>query len=157
VMSLPALIAAALIAGLALGGTAAWRVQTWRWAAADAERVQATQEAARLQSAALAKSTERIDHDTHARLRRAAAAAAAAGADLERLRAAAGALAVPIAPGAAGPACQPDDGRLGRLAGLLVEGAELAAEGGRRVEQLAAEKAGLQRDAAEIRRVFVTP
>lgn len=46
-MGLPALIAAALIAGLALGGTAAWRVQTSRWAAADAQRLEVEREARR--------------------------------------------------------------------------------------------------------------
>lgn len=51
-MSLPALVAAALLAGLALGGTAGWQVQGWRWAAADAARVQAEHEAQRGQERA---------------------------------------------------------------------------------------------------------
>ncbi len=44
-MSLPALIAAALLVGLALGGAGAWTVQGWRWRAADAERMELEREA----------------------------------------------------------------------------------------------------------------
>lgn len=46
-MSLPALIAVALIAGLALGGTGGWWVQGWRWRAADADRLELEREARR--------------------------------------------------------------------------------------------------------------
>lgn len=46
-MSLPALIVAALLAGLALGGAGAWQVQAWRWRAADAERLEVEREARR--------------------------------------------------------------------------------------------------------------
>jgi hypothetical protein len=66
--------------------------------------------------------------------------------DLERLRLAASAVAPDPSASAAG--CS-DDGRLSSLARLLTEGADLVEEGGRRVEQLAAEKAALQRHVAE--------
>lgn len=151
-MSLPTLIAAALLAGLLMGGTGAWKVQAWRHAAAEAERIQAEQEATRIKSTALAREAERNDRDTTDALRRAAASAAGARNDLERLRNATAS----IAPADPGAACEPDDGRLARIAGLLAQGAGLVEEGGRRVEQLAAEKAGLQRDAASVRGVLVT-
>jgi hypothetical protein len=138
--------------GVAVGFIGGWQVQGWRWRAADADRIEAEHEAARLKSTALARGAERNDRETTDQLRRALVAAAAARDDLERLRnAAAG-----IGPADPGAACEPDDGRLGRLASLLAEGAGLVEEGGRRVEQLAAEKAGLQRDAAELRRVLVS-
>lgn len=144
-----ALLLAALLGGGFLGG---WTVQGWRYRAADAARLEAEQEATRLKSTALAKGAERNDRETTDQLRRAVAAAAAARDDLERLRnAAAG-----VEPANSGASCEPDDGRLRRLASLLAEGAGLVEEGGRRVEQLAAEKAGLQRDAAELRRVLVS-
>lgn len=142
---------AAALAALAIGSAGAWKVQALRWTAADAERIQAEQEVARLKSTALASAAERNDRATTDQLRRATALAAAARDDLERLRNAAGSVASSADPGAA--IC-PDDGRLGRLAGLLAEGASLAEEGGRRVEQLAAEKAGLQRHESELRRVL---
>ena len=152
-MSLPAIIVAALIAGLALGGTAGWKVQAWRWAATDAARIQAEQEATRLQSTALARSAERNDRDTTDALRKAAASAAGARDDLERLRHATAS----VQAGDPGAACEPERERLARLNGLLAEGAGLVEEGGRRVEQLALEKAGLQRDAAALRGVLVAP
>lgn len=146
--------AIAAIAALAIGATGAWKVQAWRWAAADAERIQAEQEDARLKSTALAKAAERNDRATTDQIRRAQALAVAARNDLERLRNAAGTIG---ASADTATACEPDDGRLERVLGLLAEGAGLVEEGGRRVEQLAAEKAGLQRDAAEVRRVLVKP
>lgn len=152
-MSLPALIVAALLVGLTIGGTAAYKVQAWRWAAADAERIQAEQEDARLKSTALARDAERNDRATTDELRRARAAAAGARDDLERLRSAANGISLRADPAAAG--C-PDDGQLERVIGLLAEGAGLVEEGGRRVDELAAEKAGLQRHIADIRRVLVS-
>ena len=151
-MSLPALIVAALIAGMALGGITGWRVQSWRHAAQESERIQAEQEATRIQSTALSRSAERNDRDTTDALRKATAAAAGARDDLERLRNATASIAPPDSP-ASGCA---DDGRLSRIASLLAEGAGLVEEGGRRVERLAAEKAGLQRDGASVRGVLVT-
>lgn len=145
---------AAGLAAVAIGAAGAWKVQSWRWTAADAERIQAEQEDARFKSMALAKGAERNDRETTDQLRRAAAAASASRDDLERLRNAAGGISASADPGLTG--CL-DDGRLGRIAGLLAEGASLVEEGGRRVERLAAEKAGLQRAHAEIREVLVTP
>jgi hypothetical protein len=146
-------LAAALVA-MAIGAAGAWKIQAWRWTAADAERIQSEQDDARLKSTALARGAERNDRETTDQLRRATFAAAAARNELERLRNAANGVAAGADPGAA--SC-PDDGRLSRLASLLTEGAGLAEEGGRRVEHLAAEKAGLQRDATEVRRVLVGP
>lgn len=146
--------AAAALAALAIGAAGAWQVQAWRWTAADAERIQAEQDDARLKSSALMKAAERNDRATDEELRRARAAAAGARSDLERLRTAASGISLSADPAPAG--C-PDDGQLERVIGLLAEGAGLVEEGGRRVGELAAEKAGLQRDAAEVRRVLVRP
>lgn len=145
---------AAALAALAIGATGAWKVQGWRWAAADAERIQAEQDDARLKSTALARDAERNDRATTDELRRARAAAAGARDDLERLRSAASGISLRADPAAAG--C-PDDGQLERVIGLLAEGAGLVEEGGRRVDELAAEKAGLQRHITDLRRVLVTP
>lgn len=152
-MSMPALLVAAVLAGLLAGFTGGWQAQGWRWEAQDAERIQAESEAARIKTSALTRSAERNDHETTDRLRVAERAASGARSDLERLRNAASRIDT-ADPGAAG--CV-DDGRLSRVLGLLAEGAELAEEGGRRVDRLAVEKAGLQRDAADVRRVFVDP
>jgi hypothetical protein len=150
-VSLPALLGAALLAGLLAGFTGGWQAQGWRWEARDAERIQAESEAARLKSTALSRSAERNDRETTDKLRVAERAAAGARSDLERLRNAAS-RSDTADPAVAG--CV-DDGRLGRVLGLLAEGASLAEEGGRRVDRLAAEKAGLQRDAAGVRSVFL--
>lgn len=151
-------VLAALLLGLVL--------QTVRlsWAHDEIEDIRAEQvaaalsaaEVARLQSTALLRATEGNANELQTKLRAATASAAAARSDLDRLRSAAAGVgaAPPDDPGAAG--C-PDDGRLSRLAGLLSEGAGLAEEGGRRVEQLAIEKAGLQRDAAQLRQLLVGP
>lgn len=48
-MSVPALLLAAVLAGLALGSAGAWQVQAWRWRAADAERLEQEREARRSQ------------------------------------------------------------------------------------------------------------
>jgi len=151
-VSLPALIVAALVAGLAMGFTSGWKVQSWRWAAADAERIQAEHENTRLNTIALSRGTERNDRETSDRIRAADAAAVGARNDLERLRLAASRIAPSADPAVAGCA---DDGRLGRVLELLAESAELVEEGSRRTERLAAETAGLQRAHSEVRRVFL--
>lgn len=138
--------AAAAVVALGLGFTAGWQAQGWRHASINAEAIEAAAEESRLRQQAATRNAERNDHATTQALRRAHAAALDARGDLERLRIAAGAAAADTAASAAG--CS-DDGRLGRLARLLTEGADLAEEGGRRVEQLAAEKSALQRHAAE--------
>lgn len=138
--------AAAALLALALGFTAGWQTQGWRWRAADADRIEATSEAERLRRMAQDRATERNDRETSQALARAHSAALAARGDLERLRVAAGAAAADPAASAAG--CS-DDGRLGQLTRLLAEGAGLVEEGSRRVEQLAAEKAALQRHLTE--------
>ena len=51
-MSLPAWVVAALLVGLSAGFAGGWKVQAWRWAAADAARVEAEAEANRLQAKA---------------------------------------------------------------------------------------------------------
>lgn len=140
-------LAAAAVA-LSIGFGAAWKTQGWRHAAANAEAAQVAAEATRLRQQAATKAAERNDLDTSQALARARTAALDARGDLERLRNAAGAFASTGEASAAG--CS-DDGRLSRLAGLLSEGAGLVEEGGRRVDQLAAEKAALQRHAAEQR------
>lgn len=137
--------AAAAVFALALGFSAGWQTQGWRQAANAAEAIEAAAEASRLRQHAATRNAERNDRDTSQALARARAAALDARGDLERLRIAAGAAAANPAASAAG--CS-DDGRLGRLARLLTESADLVEEGGRRVEQLAAEKAALQRHAA---------
>ncbi len=63
-MSWSALLLAAALAGLALGGAGAWQVQAWRWRAADAERLELEREARRAQertadAAALAHERDR--------------------------------------------------------------------------------------------------
>lgn len=145
-MSMPAWLVAAVLAGLVAGFGGGWKVQAWRWAAADAERAQVQAEAQRLAARAAALSAERNDRETFQALARARAAALDARGDLERLRGAAGAVAA-AAPASA-PGCS-DDGRLAIFARLLTEGAGLVEEGGRRVEELAEQKAALQRHAAE--------
>lgn len=137
---------AAAVVALAVGFGAGWKTQGWRQAANAAEAIESAAEVSRLRQQAATKAAERNDHATTQALARAHAAALDARGDLERLRLAAGAAAADPAASAAG--CS-DDGRLGRLARLLTEGADLAEEGGRRVEQLAAEKAALQRHATE--------
>jgi hypothetical protein len=139
-------IFAVAFASAALAGGSAWRVQEWRHAAINAEALEVVAEASRLRQQAATRNAERNDHATNQALARAHAAALGARGDLERLRIAAAAVAPDPAASAAG--CS-DDGRLGRLARLLTEGADLVEEGGRRVEQLAAEKAALQRHAAD--------
>jgi len=138
--------AAAAVFAMAVGFGAAWKTQEWRHGAARAAEIEAAAEVSRLRQQAATKAAERNDHATTQALARAHAAALDARGDLERLRFAAGAAAADHAASAAG--CS-DDGRLSRLARLLTEGADLAEEGGRRVEQLAAEKAALQRHATE--------
>ena len=138
--------AAAALVAAAVSAAGTWRVQEWRHASINAEAIEAAAEASRLRQMAATKAAERNDHATSTALARAHAAALDARGDLERLRFAAGAAAADHAASAAG--CS-DDGRLSRLARLLTEGADLAEEGGRRVEQLAAEKAALQRHATE--------
>jgi hypothetical protein len=137
--------AVAAVLALAVGFGAGWRVQGWRHAAATAEALEVAAETARLRQQAATQAAERNDRDTNQALARARAAALDARGDLERLRIAAGAVAADPAASAAG--CS-DDGRLAVVARLLTEGAGLVEEGGRRVEQLAAEKAALQRHAA---------
>lgn len=146
----------ALVAGLAL--------QSWRLGSAHdelarvrSEHVAATMAAAevsRIKSSALLRASEGNAHETDARLRAARTAAAVARSDLDRVRKSTGALTTADADDPESAGCA-DDGRLGRLAGLLSEGAGLAEEGGRRVERLAIEKAGLQRDGTELRRLLV--
>lgn len=146
----------ALVAGLAL--------QSWRLGSAHdelalvrAEHVAATMAAAessRLKSSALLRASEGNANDTEAKLRAARTAAAVARNDLDRVRESTRALTTATADDPGHTACA-DDGRLSRLARLLSEGAGLVEEGGRRVEQLAIEKAGLQRDGAELRRLLV--
>lgn len=46
-MSLPALLVAAWLAGLAIGGWGAWQAQAWRAGAAEAERLQVAAESER--------------------------------------------------------------------------------------------------------------
>ena len=151
-------IVLALVASLALQswrlGAAHDEIKAMRAAQVAAQLVEA--ESARMKATALTRATERNDRETQTRLAAARAAAAAARGDLQRVLDGASVLAAsaPNDPGAAG--CV-DDGRLGRLASLLGEGASLVAEGSERVDRLAAEKAGLQRDAAELRRVLVAP
>ena len=58
-MSLPALLAAALLAGLLAGFGGGWKVQAWRWAAADGARAEARAEAERLQARAADAAAER--------------------------------------------------------------------------------------------------
>lgn len=137
--------AAAALVAAAVSAAGTWRVQEWRHASINAEAIEAAAETSRLRQQAATKAAERNDRETSTALARAHAAALDARSNLERLRLAAGAVAPGPAASAAG--CS-DDGRLGRLAQLLTEGADLAEEGGRRVEQLAAEKAALQRHAA---------
>jgi len=143
--------AAAALVAMAVGFTGGWKVQGWRWTAVDAERIQAEQEDARLKSTALTRAAERNDRETTDKLRVAERAAAGARSDLERMRNAASRI-EPADTSVAGCA---DDGRLSRVLGILAEGAELVEEGGRRVDRLAAEKAGLQRADSEVRRVFL--
>lgn len=146
---------AAVVAAVscAAGAAGAYKWQAYRWAAADAERIQAEQELTRAQNTALTRSAERIDRETTDKLRAAERAAAGARNDLERLRLAANQV-QPVDPSASS---SDDGGRLSRVLGLLAKGAELVEEGGRRVDRLAAEKAGLQRANAEIRGVLVGP
>jgi len=139
-------VAVALVAA-SVGAAGAWKVQAWRWRAADADRIEAVAEAARLREKAQDIASERNDRETSQALARAHAAALTARGDLERLRSAAGGAGAVTDPA---PGCS-DDGRLGQLARLLTEGAGLVEEGGRRVEQLAAEKAALQRHATDER------
>lgn len=141
-----ALLISALLTAVAVGFAAGGTVQGLRWAAADAARVELEAETTRLQMRSKATNAQRNDRETAQALSRARAAALDARSDLERLRNAAGAAAASTEPAA--PGCD-DDGRLARLAELLTEGADLAEEGGRRVRQLAEEKASLQRYAAE--------
>jgi len=138
-------VAAAVLA-LAVGFSSGWTVQGWRHGAAQTEALEVAAESARLRQKAATQSAERNDRETTDALRKAHAAAMDARGDLERLRLAASAVAPDPSASAAG--CS-DDGRLSSLARLLTEGADLVEEGGRRVEQLAAEKAALQRHVAE--------
>lgn len=130
----------------AVGAAGAWRVQEWRHASINAETLEAAAETDRIRRQAAARDAERNDHATNQALARARAAALDARGDLERVRIEASAAAADTA--ASAPGCS-DDGRLAVFARLLTEGAALVEEGGRRVEQLAAEKASLQRHAAE--------
>lgn len=143
-------VAVALVAaGIAF--TSGWKVHAWKTDSEASAAKDAAAEVVRLKGKTLMQSTERNDRETTDRLRAAETSAAVARSDLERLRNEAAAAVAPD-PGATG--C-PDDGRLERIAGLLAEGASLAEEGGRRVERLAAEKAGLQRHQSEVRRVLM--
>lgn len=135
------------LAALAVGAAGAWRVQEWRFGAIEGERLAAAAEATRLRQQAQAIAIERNDRETSQAMARARDAALVARGDLERLRIAAGGAGAAQDPA---PSCG-DDGRLGQLARLLAEGAGLVEEGGRRVEQLAAEKSALQRHATEER------
>lgn len=138
--------AAAALVAAAASAAGAWRVQEWRHASINAEAIEAAAEVSRLRQQAATKAAERNDHATTQALARAHAAALDARGDLERLRLAAGSATAELASSAAG--CG-DDGRLAIFARLLTEGAELVEEGGRRVEELAQQKAALQRHAAE--------
>lgn len=142
--------AAVLAGGIAFAG--GWKVHAWKADSEQAASIEAAAESARLKGSALQNSAARTDLETTARLRTAEAAALDARSDLDRLRNEAATVAA-ADPGSTGCA---DDGRLERIAGLLAEGASLAEEGGRRVDRLAAEKAGLQQDAAELRRVLLS-
>lgn len=73
-----------------------------------------------------------------ARLKRESAAAAAARSDLDRLR-----NALAAGPEAPADSCGPERARIQSLEHLLAEGAGLAEEGGRLVEQLRAERAAM--------------
>jgi hypothetical protein len=58
-VSVPALLAAALLAGLLAGFGGGWKLQAWRWAAADGVRAEARAEAERLQARAADAAAER--------------------------------------------------------------------------------------------------
>ena len=137
--------AAAALVAAAVSAAGTWRVQEWRHASINAEAIDAAAEASRLRQMAATKAAERNDHATSTALARAHAAALDARGDLERLRIAAGAVAADTPASAA--SCS-DDGRLAIVTRLLAEGAGLVEEGGRRVEELAQQKAALQRHAA---------
>ena len=137
--------AAAAVFAMAVGFGAAWKTQEWRHGAARAAEIEAAAEVSRLRQQAATKAAERNDHATTQALARAHAAALDARGDLERLRIAAGAVAADTPASAA--SCS-DDGRLAIVTRLLAEGAGLVEEGGRRVEELAQQKAALQRHAA---------
>lgn len=156
-IQIAAIVAAVLVSSLAL--------QSWRLGLAHDEikNMQAAQvsaalaesESARIKSSALLRATEGNARDIDTKLRSAVASAAAARRDLDGVRESASALAAAAAAHDPGPAGCPDDGRLGRVLGLLAESAGLAAEGAERVDRLAAEKAGLQRHQSEVVKLLV--
>ena len=142
--------AAVLAGGIAFAG--GWKVHAWKTGSEQAADIEAAAESARLKGSALLQSTARTDRETTARLRTAEAAALDARSDLERLRNETDAIAAAAHSSASGCA---DSAGLERVSGLLSEGSGLVEEGAKRVERLAAEKAGLQQDAADLRAVLL--
>lgn len=130
-----AYVAIALLAGSFGAG---W-IGHMRWANVDRLKTEiAAAEAARKSERTDALKQAQTLSDYAARLKRESSAAAAARSDLDRLR-----NALTTGPEAPADSCGPERARIRGLEKLLAEGAGLAEEGGRHVEQLRADKQAL--------------